>query len=132
DYFEALNITSTKTDGVKFEIDGAITDQYGMVIFFTIHSDHARDQMRLHDVTLKDDNDNDLKYSLLSFGVLESDKDGKAFRGMLEYEFNQPIDTNSFHLDVEVTGSPFDGTMQTAFNDTFEIPFTVTKEILEP
>lgn len=128
DYYEALNLSSETKDGVTFTIDGVIKDESGIVIFYTLDSTETRDRLQLDDVHLKDHHGNPLEATMWTFGNFTSDENGKSFSGMIEYFFKEPLTIKDFQLDAEIVGSPYDGTIDSAFAGTFNMAFTLSEE----
>src|SRR5690625_343093 len=111
DYYQELNVMSKEKDGVKFEIDGVIADDHGLALFYTIHSDVARDNMKIHDIQLQSEEE-EVEYSTMTEGMTQTARNNKAVSGMIEYYFKESLPSTMFKVDVEITGSPYDGTIE--------------------
>lgn len=98
-------------------------------MFYTIHSDVERNHLRIHDISLSIGG-KELEDYIMTEGMTKTLQNNRAFSGMLEYYFEHPVESTSFQVDVEVTGSPSDYQMDTAFHETFTVPFELQKDLL--
>src|SRR5699024_954191 len=129
DYYETLNLSSETIDGVTFTIDGVIKDTSGLVVFYTIDSEEPRSRLTLDDVQLMDAQGKQLDYSVLSYGKTTEESNGQSVSGLFDYTFDDPLTMDDFELIVDVVGSPYDGTIESGFSDTFDIPFSLTHDV---
>ena len=129
DYYETLNLSSETIDGVTFTIDGVIKDTSGLVVFYTIDSEEPRSRLTLDEVQLMDAQGRQLDYSVLSYGKTTENPNGHSVSGILDYTFDDPLTLDDFELIADVVGSPYDGTIESGFSDTFAIPFSLTHDV---
>src|SRR5690625_2834313 len=129
DYYETLNLSSETIDGVTFTIDGVIKDTSGLVVFYTIDSEEPRSRLTLDDVQLMDAQGKQLDYSVLSYGKTTEESNGQSVSGIFDYTFDDPLTLDDFELIVDVVGSPYDGTIESGFSDTFDISFSLAHDV---
>lgn len=129
DYYETLNLSSETIDGVTFTIDGVIKDTSGLVVFYTIDSEEPRSRLTLDDVQLMDAQGKQLNYSVMSYGKTTEKPNGHSVSGIFDYTFDDPLTMDDFELIADVVGSPYDGTIESGFSDTFAIPFSLTHDV---
>src|SRR5690625_4085397 len=122
DYYETLNLSSETIDGVTITIDGVIKDTSELVVFYTIDSEEPHSRLTLDDVQLMDAQGKQLDYSVLSYGKTTEESNGQSVSGLFDYTFDDPLTMDDFELIVDVVGSPYDGTIESGFSDTFDIP----------
>lgn len=104
DYFQGIG-ASEKKNGIEVVIDGAIADENGLVLFYTLKADEKQKYMVIERAKLKDANGKELEFSTASYGTPHySEKGEKSFNGTMEYFFQEPLDESEFSLELQVEG----------------------------
>ncbi|GIN64169.1 hypothetical protein J27TS8_41620 [Robertmurraya siralis] len=117
DYYEPIEV-SEKKNGMEVVIDGAIVDEHGLVLFYTINSEKKQTEIMMENVVLKNMKGEEVKYGSHSFGTPHySEKGEKTFNGTIEYFFENPFAERELQLEIELKG------------DTYNLPFTLKGEI---
>lgn len=119
-YYQEIDVTSQKKDGLEIVIDGAIADEKGMVLFYTLHADQKRKNMTINEAQLTGRDGEVLDLGSSSYGMPHISETGKKeFSGTLEYFFQTPLSTREFKLNLTVNG----------INEAYSIPFALSETL---
>ncbi|WP_226668231.1 DUF4179 domain-containing protein [Metabacillus litoralis] len=118
EYAQKIGI-SQKKNGMNMTIDSVISDDKGMVIFYSIEGVEKLSELQIEKVTLHTKSGDKIKYDTLSFGN-PSDDQTKSYSDVLEFYFSDPLDSQELKLNVEVKN-------QGIMTD-FSVPFTIKKQ----
>lgn len=107
DHFQEMNL-SYKGDGVEITLDGAIADEYGLILFYTIQTDERQRDVYLENVNIEpmDGGNINVLTSSIQYNPLSWDET-KEFSGAIEYFFQDPITARNMRLDFEMKGTTF-------------------------
>jgi hypothetical protein len=119
DYYQEIGAFDTD-NGLKVTIDGAIADEKGMVLFYSMEADQKQKNLYFDGLKLERQDGKDLLYGASSGSSLNSEEGETHFSGTIDYYFEKTLDSKDFVLELKVKG---DTTAE------FNIPFTLTKEI---
>ncbi|WP_413303342.1 DUF4179 domain-containing protein [Bacillus sp. 1P10SD] len=125
DYYEKLGVSQEK-NGMTFTIDGAITDENGLVLFYTVESDNEDTELNIDEPRLNYKDGQSLNWGSLSHssGEVHTDGSGKSIStGTLEVGLAQPLESKELELKVKVK-------RETQTED-FVLPFQLKKEVQE-
>ncbi|WP_251551005.1 DUF4179 domain-containing protein [Neobacillus muris] len=121
DYYEKINISQEK-NGLTFTIEGAIADENGLVIFYTLTSREKHKEIQIENVKLESANGENLNMGSSSFDSTFSSEAGQAQQvKMMEFYLQTPIKTKEFILNVRVKGGPK--------QEDFSLDFQIRKNI---
>ncbi|WP_090237251.1 DUF4179 domain-containing protein [Fictibacillus solisalsi] len=121
-YYQEIDVSQEK-NGLKVTIDGAIADEEGMVLFYTLHSDRKLKEATIKEVNLKSREGEQLKESFRMFGEPHYSQEGKKqYSGEIEYFFDKPITSKKYEIKLKVTGSH-------KLNEDFKLAFHLPKEL---
>lgn len=121
EYYEEIGV-SEKKNGIEFVIDGAIADEKGLVLFYTIKTDEKQTNISFEDIDLKVLDGGKINPSSISSGGLHKRENSKkSSSGMLEFFFRDNLTSREFQLKTAVKG---DGV-----RENFSLNFSLTKEI---
>ncbi|MDM5318086.1 DUF4179 domain-containing protein [Fictibacillus sp. b24] len=110
---------SDKKDGLKVTIDGTISDEMGIVLFYTIESKEKLKEIMFDNVKIRAKDGMVLDEAFNTLGDFHSsDKGENTFSGEIEYFFEVPIAPTEYIVDLEIK------------NKKFSIPFSL-KEFKE-
>lgn len=117
DYYQKIGV-SEKKNGIEVVIDGAIADENGMVLFYTLNTDKKQTEIMMDNVVLKSLDGEELDFASSSFGTPHySEKGEKTFNGTIDYYFEKPLKAREFQLDIELEG------------EKYTIPFSLKEEL---
>nr|WP_280518582.1 DUF4179 domain-containing protein [Lederbergia wuyishanensis] len=116
EYYQEIGISEEK-NGVKLTIDGAIADENGIVLFYSLKSEKKYESMWIDKVDLKRLDGKELKQSSWSFGAPHTSEKNSTYQGMIEYFFKEPYEAREFQIDIAVGAS--------GYSENFKIPFTL-------
>ncbi|WNB91718.1 DUF4179 domain-containing protein [Bacillus sp. NEB1478] len=106
-YFQKQSVSDEK-DGLKVTIDGTISDEKGIVLFYTLHSKEKIKEIQIDKVNLKAQDGTVLDEASISYGEFhQSEKGEHSFSGEIEYFFEAPLIAKKYIIDVEVKGKKF-------------------------
>jgi hypothetical protein len=121
DYYQKIG-ASDERDGLKVSIDGAIADENGLMLFYTLQSNEKQKELSVVEPKLVTRNGEKLDFSSSSYGETHySEKGKKLFSGRFEYFFVKPFKDKELKLTVKVKGNNL--------NEIYTIPFTLKKDI---
>lgn len=120
-YYEELNKRITKK-GVTFTLVGAIADEYGMFLPYTIESTKDIEDINFASVKIKQ-NGKVLEVGSFSYGWVP-EKKSKLIEDIFQYQSVSKIDYSNPNFELEIT-------YDSPINETITIPFTLTKPIKE-
>lgn len=109
-----------KDNGLKVTIDGAIADEKGMVLFYSIEADKKQKNLYFDGLKLERQDGKELLYGASSGSSLHSEEGEINFTGTIDYYFEKTLDSKDFVLELKIKG---DTTAE------FNIPFTLTKDM---
>jgi hypothetical protein len=124
DYYEKLGVSKEK-DGLTVTIDGAITDENGLLLFYSIESDNDTEFYmegpRLH---YEDGKSVDWGSISSSAGEVHTDGKGKSIStGTFEIDLKHPLESKELVLAVKIK--------KDSKTEEFILPFQLKKEIKE-
>ncbi|MBS4195864.1 DUF4179 domain-containing protein [Lederbergia citri] len=119
EYYQEIGVSEEK-NGVKLTIDGAIADENGMVLFYTLKPEKKYESMWIDLVDLKSLDGKEIKEPSTSHGAPHTPEKSSSFQGMIEYYFSEPLEAGNFQVSVTVKAS--------GYTEDFTMPFTI-KEI---
>jgi hypothetical protein len=120
DYYQEIGLTKEK-NGVKMTLDGAITDDTGMVLFYTIHSAKKQGYVTVDNVQLKSQNSEKLPISGASYGSPGLSEGDVTFTGTVEFYFQSPLPVKNLELSLTVNGET---------KEEYSFPFTLEKNMV--
>jgi hypothetical protein len=120
DYYQEIG-ASASDNGLKITIDGAIADQKGMVLFYSLVADKKQKNLYLDGLELERQDGKELLYGA-SGSYMHSDEGETHFTGTIDYYFQKDIDTNKFVMELKISGDT---------SAELTIPFSLTKDLIE-
>lgn len=102
DYYQKVDASQTK-NGLTLTIDGAILDETGMFIYYTMESPEAVKGLSIKSVDLR--NEQEIPPSGISYGGSIPDEEAKEWISQIAYNFGEPFlfKNLSFTLDMDVS-----------------------------
>jgi hypothetical protein len=120
DYYQKIGASDEKS-GLKVTIDGAIADENGLVLFYTLQSKEKQKELTLEEPQLETFDGNKLDFGTASFDAFyTSEKGQKSYSGKFVYYFEKPFKTKELKLRLKVKGDKI--------NAIYTIPFTLKKD----
>ncbi|MGD6831041.1 DUF4179 domain-containing protein [Sutcliffiella halmapala] len=114
-YFQEIGV-SDENGSLQVTIDGAISDEMGIVLFYTLESDKKIKEIMIDKVNIKAQNGIPLDEASISYGKPHYSDEGKhSFSGTIEYFFEAPLTAKEYVVDLEVKG------------EQFSLPFTLNE-----
>lgn len=109
DYYQEID-TSEKKNGTNLTIDGAIADEKGIVLFYTIHSDNGKgENLALDEFELESAEGEMLTLENASFGEKDfDDQPEDSISGVAKFFYQESFDTRSFDAHLKAEGETFD------------------------
>ena len=121
DYYEKIDVSQEK-NGLKFTIDGAIADENGLVLFYTVTSKDKKKMLETTNVQLESADGKSLDFGTIMAGRgFYSDKGEKTFSDLFEFYFQSPFDAKKLELKVLVKSDNL--------KEEFTLKFDLNKEI---
>lgn len=108
DYYQEID-ASEKIDGTEVTIDGAIADEKGISLFYTIHDNDKNQAPALDDAQLESAEDEDLDAIHSTYGerdFADQPKDSNA--GVMKFFYEEPYESRSFEAQLTVNNDAFD------------------------
>lgn len=106
-YYQEIGV-SEKNGGMQVTIDGAISDEMGIVLFYTLESDMKIKEVKIDKLNIKAQNGTPLDEASISFQSGHySDEGERSFSGKIDYFFEAPLTTKAYVVDLEVEGKQF-------------------------
>ncbi|MDR7074398.1 DUF4179 domain-containing protein [Fictibacillus barbaricus] len=106
-YYQKQGVSDEK-DGLKVTIDGTISDEKGIVLFYTLQSKEKIKEIQIDKVNLKAKDGTVLDEASISYGELhQSEKGEHSFSGEIEYFFEAPLTAKNYVINIEVKGKKF-------------------------
>ncbi|MEC5425360.1 DUF4179 domain-containing protein [Virgibacillus sp. C22-A2] len=119
DYYQDIDV-SVEKNGLEVIIDGAIADENGIVLFYTLNTEKKQKEITIEEVKLESTVGEKLDFSSMTYGFPHFSEQGqKTYSGVMEYFFQSPYESRSFEIDLHVVGD--------TVNEKFIIPFTLEK-----
>ncbi|MGP4105510.1 DUF4179 domain-containing protein [Virgibacillus sp. L01] len=123
DYYQEIAVSKEK-NGLEVVIDGAIADENGIVLFYTLNTDEKQKDISVEDTHLESSGGEILDLSSVSFGMPHNSEEGKkTYSGTIEYFFEKPFKSREFEINLKVTGD--------SVNEELSIPFKLKEDIRE-
>nr|WP_233711543.1 DUF4179 domain-containing protein [Lederbergia citrisecunda] len=119
EYYQEIGVSEEK-NGVKLTIDGAIADENGLVLFYSLQPEKKYESMWIEKVDIKSVDGKELNQSSFGFGAPHIPDKSSTYQGMIEYFFKEPYEARNFQLDITVGAS--------GYSEAFKMPFTL-KEV---
>jgi hypothetical protein len=121
EYYQEIGV-SDETEGLRLTIDGAIADEQGLVLFYTLDSEEKRKELLVDRPQLTSQDGSKLDWGTISSGGPHYSETGeKSFSGTVEYFFQSPYEAREFELSLQVSG---DGEEW-----SFNLPFSIEDEL---
>jgi hypothetical protein len=118
DYYQEIGAFDTD-NGLKVTIDGAIADEKGMVLFYSLEADKKQTNLYFDRLKLERQDGKEILYGA-SGSSIHSDEGATNFSGTIDYYFEKDLDTKEFVMDLKIEG---DSTAE------FTIPISLTKDL---
>lgn len=107
DYYQEIGV-SEKVNGIEIIIDGAIADENGLILFYTMKTEEIQTEIKMDKVIMTNKVGEEIDYASHSYGTPHySEKGEKTFNGTIEYFFEEPFSARELQLDIEVKGEKF-------------------------
>ncbi|WP_404330990.1 DUF4179 domain-containing protein [Mesobacillus maritimus] len=121
EYYQEIGV-SDEAEGLRLTIDGAIADEQGLVLFYTLDSEEKRKELLVDRPQLTSQDGSKLDWGTISSGGPHYSETGeKSFSGTVEYFFQSPYEAREFELSLQVSG---DGNEW-----SFNLPFSIEEEL---
>ncbi|WP_062106327.1 DUF4179 domain-containing protein [Bacillus niameyensis] len=120
EYYQEVGV-SEKKNGVQLTIDGAIADENGIVLFYSLKPEKKYEWMGIDKVNLKNLDGEELNQASLSYGPPFIPENSSTYNGMIEYFFKEPYDAQDFQLDLTLEA---DG-----YSQELSMPFSLKENI---
>jgi hypothetical protein len=120
DYYQEIG-ASDRDNGLKLTIDGAIADEKGMVLSYSLEAERKQKNLYLDGFKLERQDGKELLYAVSS-GSHNSEQGETHFSGTIDYYFEKDLDTKEFVMELKVSGD---------ISAEFTIPFSLTKDLKE-
>jgi hypothetical protein len=105
DYYQEIGVSQEK-NGLEIKIDGAIADENGLVLFYTIQSEEKQKDVTLDVIEFNRKNGEKLNWSSASLGSHHDSEEGEtSYQGTLEYFFDTPLPEKEFELGLKITSA---------------------------
>ncbi|KZE64851.1 hypothetical protein AWM68_09370 [Fictibacillus phosphorivorans] len=106
-YYQEQGIYDEVGD-LKVTIDGTISDEMGIVLFYTIESKEKMNEMMFGDVKIRAKDGTVLDEAFISYGESHHSEKGEyAFSGEIEYFFEVPIAPKEYIVDLKLKNKEF-------------------------
>ncbi|WHY87271.1 DUF4179 domain-containing protein [Neobacillus novalis] len=119
DYYEKIGVSQEK-NGIKLTLDGAIADENGLVLFYTLETKAKLEALQNKSVRLESLDGKKLDIGSISMGS-SLYKGETTNSDMFEFYFQSPLAAKELELKVSVEG--------TNLKEEFTLKFNLTKEI---
>jgi len=124
-YYEKIGVSQEKNE-LKMTIDGAIMDENGLVLFYTIDSKEKLKDLRMEDVQIESMDGEKLNLGSVSMGSpLDWDKSTTSYSDMFEFYFQSPSKAKKLQLKVSVVNGQ---KLKEEFNLKFDLKKKVQKK----
>jgi Family of unknown function (DUF5643)/Domain of unknown function (DUF4179) len=121
DYFQEIGVSQEK-NGLEVSIDGAIADENGLVLFYSIQTEKKQKEVILEEVKLFEQNGQELNWSSASMGTHHTSEEGEtSYSGTIEYFFDSPLRHKELEIKLKVNSD-----QQT---DDYKLSFSLKEEI---
>lgn len=121
DYYQKIGVSQEK-HGLKVTIDGAIEDENGLVLFYSLHSSNNQEELTIEKAELKNRDGEKLPPGSSDYDALHSSEKGQTnYSGTYEYFFESPLKTKDFKFNLQVKGE--------GVNESYTLPFSLKKEV---
>jgi Family of unknown function (DUF5643)/Domain of unknown function (DUF4179) len=129
-YYQELGV-SDEIDGLKVTIDGTISDEMGIILFYTLESDEKMKEIEIEKVNINAKDGTYLDEATISYGEVHYSEEGeRTFSGEIEYFFEAPLTTKEYVVDLEVKGKKFSMPLTLKdFKEKKEYPVNQTMEL---
>jgi hypothetical protein len=120
DHYQEIGVSDEK-NGLKVTLDGVITDETGMVLFYSIDSAKKRETLFIDEVNLISQKGEELPISGALYGSPgHSNESNTSFTGTVEYYFKTTLTSKNLEFNLKIDGES---------NEEFKFLFTVEKDI---
>jgi hypothetical protein len=120
DYYQEIGALEKKK-GLEVIIDGAIADENGLVLFYTLTADQKQKNLFIEHFSLASQDGEKLNYSEASYNPTHSSTEGKnSYNGTIEYFFEEPFNASELELNLIIKGD---------IVGEYKIPFNLNKDI---
>lgn len=120
DYYQELG-ASSEQNGLTVTIDGAIADEEGLILFYTLSSETKNKNLFIDKAELQSKEGEKLDFATISYGSVHTSNQGEnSYSGTLEFFFEKPYSTRSFEMAITVKGD---------VSGQYTIPFALHKEM---
>ncbi|HYK74059.1 MAG TPA: DUF4179 domain-containing protein [Pseudoneobacillus sp.] len=120
DYYQKLGVMEEK-NGLKVIIDGAIADENGLVLFYSLKTNEKLKEIFIEKAEIESLDGENIDLSSASYGSSHFSHEGeKYFHGTIDYFFKKPIKTGEYALNLKLKGD---------IESSYSIPFTLSKEM---
>jgi hypothetical protein len=121
EYYHEIGVSQEK-NGLEITIDGAIADENGLVLFYSIESAEKQKEVILEEVGLFHQNGQKLNWSSASMETHHTSEEGEtSYNGSLEYFFDSLPVQKDFEIKLKVKSD-----QQT---ENYKLSFSLEKEI---
>jgi len=121
EYYQEIGV-SDEAAGLTVTIDGAIADEQGLVLFYTLESEEERKELFIDRPQLTSQDGRKLDLGTISAGGPHYSETGeKSFSGTVEYFFQTPYEAKEFELGLQVSGE--------GDKWSFNLPFSIEEEL---
>lgn len=128
DYYQELGV-SVEKNGLEVVIDGAIADENGLILFYTLNTDEKQKNITTGEPDLRVLDGGKMVISSISYGFPHHSEKGEySYSGTLEYFFQEPLTAREFQLDFNVEGD----TVEEDVNLEFRLPDEISPKKTYP
>jgi hypothetical protein len=121
EYYQELGVSVDK-NGLEVVIDGAIADENGLVLFYTLNTDEKQKEISTGEPSLTALDGGKMVVGTISYGFPHHSEKGEySYSGTLEYFFQEPLTAREFQLDLTVEGDTVDEEVSLTFKLQDEI-----------
>lgn len=128
DYYQELGV-SVEKNGLEVVIDGAIADENGLILFYTLNTDEKQKNITTGMPRLTTLDEGDMVIGTISGGFPHHSEKGEySYSGTFEYFFQEPLTAREFQLDMKVEGD----TVEKDVSLTFKLPDEISPKKTYP
>ncbi len=102
EYYQTLGVNQEK-NGLKVTIDGAIADEKGLVLFYTLSSKEKQKEISIDGMNLVSLDGNNIDEAVSGYSPSHTTEKGQnSYSGTIDYMFEKPLDARRFRLDLKI------------------------------
>ena len=132
EYYQEINETKT-VNGMKVTIQGAIPDEKGFALFYTIETDKKYQALSMDHFEIMDVLGNEIEWSSMSYGTPNfSEKGKKKFEGKIEVFSVDGLSDFDFVTSFELRPQSVGGVENKISGEWFEISFSIDEKKIAP